>query len=154
MLLVGACGNSTPTGITGAAIQPIAASKLPASMLGLEVHQEDVKNTVAQAKNTYVRAVSLFSLRRSNLVVATLQVSLLSDKFRVKNQRQRSTLADKIGGARSQPFRLGGDTVYLTQGLRQRISVWFRGHYLFVLSSREDYDQPRTLLRQALDISL
>jgi hypothetical protein len=149
--LVG-CGTSSPTGVEGPAIKPISASRLPNQILGLDVHLEDVKNTVARAKNTYVDAVSIFSLRRSNLVQATLQVSSLTDKFKVKRPRQRAALADKIGGARSQPFRLGSDTVYLTQGIRQRIAVWFRGHYLFVLSSREDFDQPRSLLREALEV--
>jgi outer membrane PBP1 activator LpoA protein len=146
------CGGSSPTGVAGAAVQPIEASKLPSTVLDLEVHQEDVKNTVAQAKNTYLEAASIFSLRRGNLVMATLQVSRLSDKFKATKTRQKAALADKIGGARSQPFRLGPDTVYLTKGIRQRISVWFRDKYLFVLSSRDDYDQQRGLLRQVLEI--
>jgi hypothetical protein len=30
--------------------------------------------------------------------------------------------------------------------------VWFKGRYLFVLASRSDYDQPRALLRNVLEI--
>jgi hypothetical protein len=30
--------------------------------------------------------------------------------------------------------------------------VWFRGAFMFVLSTRDDYVQPRTLLRTALGI--
>jgi hypothetical protein len=151
-LALAGCGTSSPTGFSGKDIQPIAANLLPDRILDLEVHQEDVKNTVAQTRNSYVKAVSIFSMRRSNLVQATLQVSQLSNAFNIKSGRQKAALADKIGGSRAQPFRLGGDTVYLTQGIRQKISIWFRGRYLMVLSSREDFDQPRSLLRAALEI--
>ena len=48
--------------------------------------------------------------------------------------------------------RLGTDTVYLTTGTKQSIAVWFKDRYLFVLATRADYDEPRTLLRKALEI--
>ena len=48
--------------------------------------------------------------------------------------------------------RLGASTVYLTTGTKQSIAVWFKGRYLFVLATRADYDEPRTLLRKALEI--
>ena len=43
-------------------------------------------------------------------------------------------------------------TVYLTTGTKQSIGVWFKDRYLFVLATRADYDEPRTLLRKALEI--
>jgi hypothetical protein len=150
--LSAACGSNSPTGVSGNAIKPIAADKVPDHILGLEVHEENVKNTLAQAKDTFVQAASIYSLRRASLVQATLQVSVLTDKFNYKSGRQKASLADKIGGARAEPFRLGSETVYLTNGIRQRIAVWFRGRNLFVLSSREDFDKPRGLLRAALEI--
>ena len=58
-----------------------------------------------------------------------------------------------MGGVVPKKVHLGHDVVYLTAGNQQRISVWFRGRYLFVLATRDDFDQPRTLLRQALDIT-
>ena len=30
--------------------------------------------------------------------------------------------------------------------------MWIKGRYLFVLATRADYDEPRTLLRKALEI--
>jgi hypothetical protein len=138
--------------VSGGDIKPIAASSLPGEILGLKVHQEDVKNTIARADDTYVTAVSLFSLRSGNVVNATLQVSRLSKQFRIESRAERESLADKIGGSRSASYRLGADTVYITQGLRQRIAVWFRGSSLYVLSVRDDFDRPRGLLRAVMEL--
>lgn len=149
--LLAACGSDTPKGLSGAAIKPIAVD-LPTKILDLEVHKEPIEPTVAVAKNTYVTEVSLYSLRNENLAVATLQVSRLSRQFRYREERERAALADKIGGSRAQQYRLGADTVYVTQGQRQRISIWFRDATLFVLSSREDFARPRNLLRAALEV--
>jgi hypothetical protein len=149
-----ACGSGATAGVAGTAIKPISTSAIPATLLGLEVHAEDVKNVVASADNTYLTAVGLFSMRRNNLVVATMQVSKLNGKFDYSDARQRTLLADKVGGARSEEHRIGGQRVYLTQGTRQQIAIWFKGRDLFVLSTREDFDQPRALLRSALGLSL
>ena len=152
LALAGACGSPSSTGVSGKAIKPLSAATLPATLGDLEVHAEGVQNLVASTKDTYVAAVGLYSLRQANLVKATLQVSRLTDKFDYGNAKARALLADKIGGSRSDPHRVGSDIVYLTQGLRQQISVWFRSRYLFVLSVREDYAGQRSLLRDALDV--
>jgi hypothetical protein len=149
-----ACSSDAPTGVSGDDIKPIAASSLPGEILGLKVHQEDVKNTIARADDTYVTAVSLFSLRSVNVVNATLQVSRLSEQFNVRSRAARESLADKIGGSRSAAYRLGSDTVYITQGLRQRVAVWFRAGSLYVLSVRDDFARPRSLLRAVLELQV
>ena len=46
----------------------------------------------------------------------------------------------------------GGMGSNLTTGTKQQISIWFRDRYMFVLSVRDDYLQPRALLRAALEI--
>jgi hypothetical protein len=151
----GACGGSkAAVGVSGEDIKPIAAAKLPATLLGLEVHEEDMKSTIAQTEDSYVDAVSLFSLRGDNLVQATLQVSHLTKAFDYRSARQRANLADKIGGARATTYRVGRTTVYVTQGLRQRISVWFSGRTLLVLSARDDLAKPRGLLRAVVELNL
>ena len=154
LVLLAGCGTSTPDGVAGTNIKPIAASSLPDTIVGLEVAAEDIKNVVSPADNTYLNAVGLYSMRRGNLVFATLQVSRTTDKFDNKDAKQRSLLADKIGGARSEERRIGSDRVFLTQGTRQRIAVWFKGRDLFILSVRDDFEQPRALLREALEIQL
>jgi hypothetical protein len=153
-ILLAACGSSPPKGVDGAAIKPIAASRVPSTILGFEVHVEDVKNSIARTDNSYVKAVSVFSLRDENLVQATLQVSELTSQFNARSGSEKATLADKIGGSRAAPFHLGADTVYLTQGQRQRVAVWFRAKQMYVLSVRDAYDKPRSLLRAVLEIQL
>lgn len=148
-----ACGNDTPDGVAGKDVKPIAAS-MPATILGLEVHQEDVSTSLAETKNTYASQASLYSLRDENLVVATLQATTLTDAFEHEKAREREALAVKIGGGRAQQFRVGSETVFLTQGQRQRIALWFRGRNLFVLSVRQDFERPRSLIREALEIRI
>jgi hypothetical protein len=149
-----ACGNDTPDGVPGGEVEPIAATSFPDKILGLEVHEEDVKNSLAEARNTYARRASLYSLRDENLVVATLQATELTDQFDYKDAEERAALAVKIGGGRAQPFRVGSDTVFITQGQRQRIALWFRDRNLFVLSVRQDFERPRSLVREALEIDI
>ncbi len=152
-LTLAACGSATAGGVPGKEIKQIPASAVPSTLGELEVHAEDIKNVVAQAQNSYASAMSLYSMRKNNLVVATLEVTRLIDRFDYRSDKQRALLADKVGGAKSEAHRVGPAVVYLTSGLRQRISIWFRGRYLFVLATREDYDQPRTLLRNVLELN-
>ena len=88
----------------------------------------------------------------SDLVMATLQVSRFNDGADVKADKFRQTVVNQIGSSAPRTVRLGGSTVYLTTGTKQSIGVWFKGRYLFVLATRADYDEPRTLLRKALEI--
>ena len=148
-----ACGTPSAGGVDGHAIKPLAAGAMPATLGDLEVHAEDITATLGQARNSYADRLSLYSLRKNNLVFATLEISRLTSGFDYKSVKQRALLADKVGGAKSEEHRVGPVVVYLTSGLRQRISVWFTGRHLFVLSTREDYDQPRTLLRNALAVT-
>jgi hypothetical protein len=47
---------------------------------------------------------------------------------------------------------MGDHQVYLTTGRRQSVAVWWKGRHLFILSSREEFETPRSLLRAALEI--
>ncbi|HEY3241567.1 MAG TPA: hypothetical protein VGL92_18545, partial [Acidimicrobiia bacterium] len=102
--------------------------------------------------------LGLWSLRTASsesggdLVQATLQVSRFAEGARSQESDFRQSVVNQIGSARPRTFRLGKRTVYLTTGTKQSIAVWFQGRYLFVLASRSDYDEPRTLLRAALEI--
>ena len=148
------CGRSD------AAVDPVAGKKvkvlevatLPAEILGLAVQKEDVAGSVAKVNSTFIDGLGLWSLRSDDLVQATLQVSRFSDGARFEDSEFRQSVVNQIGSARPRTFRLGTRTVYLTTGTKQSIAVWFKGRHLFVLASRADYDQPRTLLRAALEI--
>jgi hypothetical protein len=100
----------------------------------------------------FVDSLALYSLRHNDLVMATLQVSRFNDGADIGAEKFRQTVVNQIGSSAPRTVRLGGETVYLTTGTKQSIGVWFKGRYLFVLATRGDYDEPRTLLRRALEI--
>lgn len=153
-LVVAGCGRSDagvePT--AGKQVKDLELSGLPAELLGLKVQREDVSETVARVDATFIDALGLWSLRSDDLVQATLQVSRFSAGADPRSPRFRQTVVNQIGSSKPRAFRLGARTVYLTTGTKQSIAVWFSGRHLFVLASRSDYDQPRTLLRRALEI--
>jgi hypothetical protein len=111
-----------------------------------------VAGSVAKVNSTFIDALGLWSLRSDDLVQATLQVSRFSDGARFEESDFRQSVVNQIGSARPRTFRLGTRTVYLTTGTKQSIAVWFKGPHMFVLASRSDYDEPRTLLREVLEI--
>ncbi len=155
LLALPACGNDDEAladATPAKQIRQLDASIIPSELLGLPVTQEEQAATLARAERSYVGAVGLYSLRRDDLLQATLQVSEFNENANVSDPKFRGSLLGQIGGSKPKAVRMGKDTVYLTTGTRQRISIWFRDRYLFILSTRDEYTQPRTLLREALEI--
>jgi hypothetical protein len=148
------CGRSDAAvdPVAGKKVKVLALASLPSEILGLAVQKEDVAGSVAKVNSTFIDGLGLWSLRSDDLVQATLQISRFSEGARFDESEFRQSVVNQIGSARPRTFRLGTRTVYLTTGTRQSIAVWFKGRYLFVLASRSDYDEPRTLLRKALEI--
>jgi hypothetical protein len=136
----------------GKAVKALEIPNLPADLLGLKLAPEDVSGELAKVPSAFIDGLSLYSLRHNDLVMATLQVSRFNDGADVKAEKFRQTVVNQIGSSAPRTVRLGGETVYLTTGTKQSIGVWFKGRYLFVLATRADYDEPRTLLRKALEI--
>jgi len=136
----------------GQAVKALEISNLPADLLGLKLAPEDVTEDLAKVPAAYIDAMSLYSLRKDDLVMATLQVSRFNDGADVKAEKFRQTVVNQIGSTAPRTVRLGGETVYLTTGTKQSIGVWFKDRHLFVLATRADYDEPRTLLRKALEV--
>ncbi len=149
---LGACGDSDVSSEATRAkdIRVIDKELLPSEVLGLQVKREDVSETTSQARNSYVDRVAMYSLRAGDLLQATLQGTRFNDEADWDNARFRRSVVATIGGSSPQAVRLGRDTVWLTTGTRQQLAVWFRGRHLMVLSTREEYPTPRTLLREAL----
>ena len=139
-------------GTPGTAVKPLGTSVLPPTMLGLAVKEEDVKEALAESKSSYVTALSLYSLRKGKLLQATLQVSKVDQETVDTVPDFETAVAQSIGGTVPRIAKIGDDRVFVTRGNRQRLSVWFRGSYMFVLATRDDYPQPRSLLRTALGI--
>jgi hypothetical protein len=136
----------------GKAVKTLDLPNLPPDLLGLKLAREDVSDDLAKVPKAFIDSLSLFSLRHNDLVMATLQVSRFNDGADVNAQKFRQTVVNQIGSSAPRTERLGAETVYLTTGTKQSIAVWFKDRYLFVLATRADYDEPRTLLRQALEI--
>jgi hypothetical protein len=155
------CGRSDaaraqPT--PGKAVKTLELPGLPADLLGLKVAREDVSEPVSRVDSAFIDGLALYSLRTApsgnggDLVQATLQVSRFNPGADPTSKKFRETVVNQVGSSKPRAFRLGNRTVYLTTGTKQSIAVWFTGRYMFVLASRADYDQPRTLLRQALEL--
>lgn len=149
---LGACGGKAVAGTSGKEIKQLPPDFVGSELLGLPIAQEDMTATVARADDAFVESIGLYSMRRDDLLQATLQVSKFRSNAPIEKASFRSSVVRQIGGRTIETFRMGSTTVYRTTGRKQTISLWFRGRYLFVLSVRESFTQPRTLLRAALEV--
>jgi hypothetical protein len=162
--LLSGCGRSdaAPSAATpGKQVQTLDLPGLPSSLgtpqtpgdlLGLAIKKEDVAEPVSRVPATFIDGLALYSLRHDDLVQATLQVTRFNSRAKVASATFRQAVVNQIGSSTPRPFRLGPKTVYLTTGTKQSIAVWFSGRYMLLLASRSDYDEPRTLLRKALEL--
>ena len=153
-LVAGACGGpKAPEGVPGSKIAALPATTLPSSILDLSISSEDFSGTASKAANTYVKEAGLYSMRQGDLVQATLEVLKFNGQARLDDPKFRTEVIGQIGGATPQIAQLGSDRVYFVSGIKQKISVWYRGRTLLVLSVRDDYERPRDLVRAALGLS-
>lgn len=155
-LVLGACGGAEVVsyGLSGEEVETLPADLLPAQMLGLDVVREDVSETVSLIEETYVEGLSVYSFRRDELLQATLQVSRFSDEAAYEAANFRQSVVLQIGGTAPKQVQVGDHTVYLTTGTNQNLSVWFEGRHFFVLAVRDDFERPRTLLREVLEVQV
>ncbi|HUR78263.1 MAG TPA: hypothetical protein VMZ22_09975 [Acidimicrobiales bacterium] len=145
-----ACGGGSARATTVRTLDPPG---LGDQVLDLAVEPETAKVSALRAvKRPYVDGVGLFSLRRDTQLEATLQISRFNKDAKTGSARFRDSVVRQIGSTTPHEFRLGDDRVWLTTGRRQSVSVWFKDRYLFVLSVRDEYAQPRALLRSVLQV--
>lgn len=149
-----ACGGdaNANAGRKGSDVGKIPDSLVPSELMGLQVTEEDMTDTIAATERTYLDAVGLYALRQKELVKATLQVSKFNDDADYDSSGFRRALVNQIGGSNPRLVHLGDESVFLTTGTKQRIFVWFDGVYMFLLAVRDDFDRPRGLLRAALEV--
>lgn len=149
LVVAGACGGEAqPSGREGTSIETIEPSYLPGELLGLRVGKEDMAEVLTDVDRSYLDGLGLFSMRRGDLLEATLQVSRFGKDADHDDPDFRARLIQQIGSAQARPVRLGTHTVHLTRGTKQQISVWFDDRYMFVLAVRDDFELPRSLLRE------
>ncbi len=150
--LAGCGSDSSAEGTAGKKVEVLGVSSLGSELSGLAVQKEDVAPNVSRVDDAFIDGLGLYSLRSDELVQATLQVSRFNSEAHPEKKEFRQAVVNQIGATSPRPFRLGKRTVYLTTGTKQSIAVWFSGRHMFVLASRSDYDEPRTLLRKALEL--
>ena len=149
----GACGSGGTPDAQATEVKALQGVTVPSPLLDLAAQPEDV-SVVEGTKRPFVEAVGLYSLRRDELLQATLQISRFTKESKATTAKFRNSVVTQIGSTTPRQFRMGSERVYLTTGRRQSVAVWWKGHYLFILSTRDDYETPRALLRSALEIKV
>ncbi|MEY2569078.1 MAG: hypothetical protein QOE35_3607 [Actinomycetota bacterium] len=132
-------------------VKPIDAGKIPSEILGLKVSPETVKD-LSSSHGAYVDQAALYGLRQGDLLEATLQLTRFNDAAKPTQRDFQQRIIAKLGGSVPRPVRMGTQTVYFTTAAKQTLAIWFKGRMLYVLSAREDYAFPRSLVRAALEI--
>lgn len=154
-----ACAERAPipdSAPTGAA--PLAADLVPAQFAGLTATVEDITAQEKEAgPRSYATSTRLWSLREGTRLRATLQVGrLAADAFASRDPEAvadfERAIVSQIGQVAPRWRLLGGRGVYVTASDQQPLYVWFTGSGLFVLSVAKDYQEPRRLLREALEL--
>ena len=151
--LLAGCGGGAKAD-EGRAVRELSGEFLPSRLLNLTVEQEDLSEGVKDQRRTYLDSLGLYSIRKDELLQATLQVSKFTEDTKYKKATFRQAILEQIGTTVPREFRMAKQTVYLTTGKRQNVVIWFEGRYLFVLSTREEFPQARALLRALLDMDL
>jgi hypothetical protein len=131
-------------------VEAIGADKLPATLLGLKLAPESIIDTVKANKGSYVEAIGMFSMRKGDLLQATLQVSRFTENAHAERGSFRRSIIQQIGSTEPQEYRMGSQSIFLTTGKQQRISVWFKGRSMYILTTSVNYMTPRSLLREAI----
>lgn len=151
-LAIAACGGDDGPSVEVADFDAIPAETLPATVLDLGVAQEDFSATLVAGQEPYIEALSMFGLRRGDLLQATVQVSRFKDAATIEDPLFRRALAGQIGGG-AQPnlSRVGEQTVFIMPSGRQTLAVWYGAEEMYVLTVRPEYEQPRRLLRELLE---
>jgi hypothetical protein len=139
--------------IAGKQIKKVDTSLLPPEIAGLKVTTEDITGQLAGVKRSFVDKAGLFALRRGDLLVSTLQVSRFNAAARVNTDDFQSGVLSRVGSTVPKLYILSGRRLFLTAGNKQTVAVWFAGRAMFVLSIRQDYLTPRSLVRQMLDLT-
>lgn len=152
LLALVACGDGGGDVPAAREIDTLDPGMLGRRVLDLDVEVENVADELARETDVYVDGLTLFSLRRAELLMATLQVARLDDRARLEDPSFRRSFVQSLGGTEPRHVRLGGTDLWTTTGNDQELAVWFDDTHLFVLSTRKDYERPRLLLRTMLDV--
>ena len=148
-LLVAACSSGEAT---RERLSSSGSVRLPSTLLGLRVEVEDVSSQLEDVEGSYFDAVGLYSFRRDDdLLRATLQVGRFGVIADPGDPGFRADVIGNLGSALAEEIRVGDQIIFLTTGNEQNIFAWFEDDAFLVLSIRNDYGFPRTLLRKLVE---
>lgn len=150
----GACGGGEDVvAKAGGPVEPLELS-LPPEIVGLKVEQEKVTDALENFRPSYVESAALYSFRGDkDLVQATLQVARFRDEERNRSASFRNSIMAQFGSTRPRATRMGEVTVYRTTQTKQVVATWFDGLDWYLLSIRDEFDRPRTLMRETLEVT-
>lgn len=146
--LATACGGDSDAVEQAAEFEIVGPDFLPGQVLDLTVGPEPVEEVLADVRAAFVDAVGFYGFRQGELLQATLQLSRFGDDADWRDPKFRNAIVTGISATTPQRLRMGGRTVFLSTSLRQQLAIWFDGRWMFVLAIREEYEQPRALLRE------
>ncbi|HUR49812.1 MAG TPA: hypothetical protein VMY88_09860 [Acidimicrobiales bacterium] len=153
-------GSPRAASVTGAGrtAAEVPTDLVPPSLVGLRTEQEDVSALEEEAgDDSYLASTRLWSLRENERLRATLQIGrFVPDAGGTGEKEERDfrlRIVSQIGQTAPRLRVLGGEDVYVTVANSQPVYVWFRSRLLFVLSVDKSVVEPRTLLREALELA-
>jgi hypothetical protein len=154
VLTASACGGKKQDSESSRKITAFQLN-LPPDVVGLKVKAEDITSALKSVKPSYVKEAALYSLRnQEDLVQATLQVSRFKDDPRFSTSDFRRTIITQIGSSPPRETRMGRHVVWRTSGSKAALAIWFGKNSMYLLSIRDDFAQPRTLIRTLIDLNL
>ena len=128
-----------------------AQTGMPPTLNGLAVTAEKLGHPGPRSARDYLDNIRLFSLRKGKELEATLQVGRFRTSAPSTTSFHRS-IAQQVGTTVPVENRIGGHTLYVSRGKRLSIAVWFAGRDMFILSIRETYTSPKTLIRTTTQV--
>lgn len=154
-MLGGACGGSEDV-VTeaGGPVEPLDDIVLPTELTGLTVEREKVEDALENFRPSYVDGAALYSLRtpdEKELVQATLQIARFRDEERNRSQAFRQSILTQFGSTRPRATRMDDTVVYRTTQTKQTVAIWFDDLDWYLLAIRDEFDRPRTLMRETLE---
>ena len=152
LLFISSCGGNDATQVRSRSKVGVLSMQLPAEILGLKVQQEQISEALQEVRPSYVAEAALYSLRTpDDLLQASLQVSRFKDEKRYLTDEFRRTIINQLGASPPRATRMGDRVVWRTSGSNLALAVWFEGKFMYLLSIRDNFDRPRSLIRTMLE---
>ena len=156
-VVLGGCGGGEDVvAEAGGAVEPLDDIVLPPDLVGLTVAEEKVDEALENFRPSYVAGAALYSFRTPDdkeLVQATLQIARFRDEERNRSNSFRQSILTQFGSTRPRVTRMGETVVYRTTQTKQVVAIWFDDLDWYLLSIRDEFDRPRTLMRETLEVT-